>query len=103
MSKMSTEAFQEVVLNNFNTASEQRKEDKKDIHKRMDRMEEKHTETYSSVFNKIEENGKAIATNTANIKTNQKKSAGIGGASGLGGGAIILFLKELYSSFTSGN
>ena len=67
MARMSTEAFQEVVLNNFHTASEQRKEDKKAIHTRIDRMEDKHTQTYISVFEKIEKNGKAIIANQTNI------------------------------------
>ena len=96
-------SFKATVLGEFKFAREQRTEDKKDINDRFDRMEKKHTDTYTAVFEKIEKNGKAIAVNATNIGNVQKKSAGIGGASGLGGGAIILFLKELYSSFTSGN
>ena len=110
MTKMSTEAFQEVVLNNFKNATDQRKEDKKDIHTRIDRMEKKHTETYTAVFKDIRENGEAIITNQTNIENAvksidgmKKKSAGIGGASGLGGGAMILAAKEFWNTFVKGN
>ena len=88
----------------------QREEDKKDItakfdkmDTKFDKMEKKHTETYINVFDKIGENVGKIATNAANIKNNQKKSAGIGGASGLGGGAIILAAKEFWNTFIEGN
>ena len=84
------------MLGEFKFAREQRTEDKKDFTDRFDRAEKKHTDTYTSVFEKIEENGKQIATNTANIKTNAKKTAGIGGASGLGGSAIMMALKEFF-------
>ena len=70
---------------------------------KFDKMEKKHTETYTNVFNKIGESVGNIATNAANIKNNQKKSAGIGGASGLGGGAIILGIKEFWNTFIEGN
>ena len=66
-------------------------------------MREKHTDTYKDVFTLIGKNAKSIATNAANIKNNQKKSAGIGGASGLGGGAIILGIKEFWNTFIEGN
>ena len=59
-------------------------------------MEKKHTKTYTDVFEKIEDNGKQIATNTANIKNVQKKSAGIGGASGIGASAMMMALKEFF-------
>lgn len=109
MAKMSTEAFQEVVLNNFANASNQRKEDKKDFNERFNRMEKKHTETYTAVFKDIRSNGEAIITNQTklegvdkDIDAMKKKSALLGGGSGLGGGAMILAVKEIWNSFLEG-
>ena len=109
MAQMSTEAFQEVVLNNFHTASEQRKEDKKDFSEKFIRMEKKHTDTYTAVFKDIRENGEAIIANQTklegldeDVSAMKKKSAVIGSGSGLGGGAIILALKEIWNSFSEG-
>lgn len=96
-------SFKATVLGEFRFAREQRTEDKKDFKDRFDNMEKKHTDTYTSVFDKIGTNAGDIKTNKANIANNAKKTAGIGGASGVGGGAIILFLKEIYNSFASGN
>ena len=89
-------SFKTTVLNEFKFAREQRTEDKRDFKDRFDKMEEKHTDTYKDVFGKIEDNGKDIATNTANIKTNAKKTAGIGGVSGLTGSGIMMALKEFF-------
>ncbi len=93
--------FKATVLSEFKFAREQRQEDKKDLGTKFDRMEKKHTETYISVFEKIEKNGKAIIANQTNIEnavknidSMKKKSAILGGGSGLGGGAIMLAIKE---------
>ena len=106
---MSTETFQEVVLSKFDTATDQRKEDKKDIDLKFVRMEKKHTETYSAVFKDIRDNGEAIIANQTNIENVskdidgiKKKSALLGGGSGLGGGAMILVVKEFWNSFVEG-
>ena len=50
------------MLNEFKTAKEQRKEDKKAIHNRMDKLELKHTDTYKDVFTLIGKNATAVAT-----------------------------------------
>ena len=89
-------SFKATVLGEFKFAREQRTEDKKDFTDRFDKMEKKHTDTYISVFDKIGASEKKIAKNEANIKNIAKKTAGIGGASGLGGSVIMMTLKEFF-------
>lgn len=60
-------SFKATVLGEFKFAREQRTTDKKDFTDRFNRMEKKHTETYTNVFEKIELNGKAIIANQTNI------------------------------------
>ena len=55
-------AFKATVLNEFKNAKDQRKEDKKDINKRIDDMKVKHTDTYKDVFTLIGKNATQIAT-----------------------------------------
>ena len=61
-------SFKATVLNKLDYAADQRKDDKKAIHARMDRMETKHTDIYKDVFTLIGENAKQISTVVERVK-----------------------------------